>query len=146
GVKIFNWLATMYGGKISFTVPMLFAIAFIVEFTMGGLTGIAFAIVPIDWQLTDTYYVVAHFHYVLVGGTVQALLAGLFYWFPKITGRMLDPKGGKWFFWLFVIGFYMTFLVQHNLGILGMSRRVYTYPNLPWYAALNFISTVGAFI
>ncbi|MEO7120139.1 MAG: cytochrome c oxidase subunit I [Ginsengibacter sp.] len=146
GVKIFNWLATMYGGKIRFTVSMMFAIAFLVEFTIGGLSGIAFSIVPIDWQLTDTYYVVAHLHYVFIGGTIFGLFAGLFYWFPKMTGKMLDEKTGKWFFWLFVIGFNATFLVQHLLGILGMPRRVFTYPDLPWYGVLNFISTAGAFL
>jgi len=146
GVKIFNWLATMYGGKIRFTVSMLFAVAFLIEFTIGGLTGIAFSIVPIDWQLTDTYYVVAHLHYVFIGGTIFGLLAGLFYWFPKMTGKMLDEKLGRWFFWLFIIGFNATFLVQHLLGILGMPRRVFTYPNLPWYGVLNMISTIGAFI
>jgi cytochrome c oxidase subunit 1/cytochrome c oxidase subunit I+III len=146
GVKIFNWLATMHGGRLHFTIPMLFAISFIIEFTIGGLTGIAFSIVPIDWQLTDTYYVVAHLHYVFIGGTITALLAGLFYWFPKITGRMLDERGGRWFFWLFVIGFNLTFLVQHVLGMIGMPRRVYTYPNLSGYGALNFISTAGAML
>jgi heme/copper-type cytochrome/quinol oxidase subunit 1 len=146
GVKIFNWLATMYGGKIRFTVSMLFAIAFLIEFTIGGLSGIAFSIVPIDWQLTDTYYVVAHIHYVFIGGTIFGLLAGLFYWFPKMTGKMLEEKLGRWFFWLFVIGFNLTFLVQHALGMLGMPRRVYTYPALPGYAILNFISTTGAFL
>ncbi len=146
GVKIFNWLATMYGGKIKFTISMLFAVAFLVEFTIGGLTGIAFSIVPIDWQLTDTYYVVAHLHYVFIGGSVFGFLAGLFYWFPKMTGKMLDEKLGKWFFWLFVIGFNLTFLIQHALGILGMPRRVYTYPNLPWYGVFNFASTVGGFL
>lgn len=144
GVKVFNWLATMYGGKIRFTVSMMFAIAFLVEFTIGGLSGIAFAIVPIDWQLTDTYYVVAHLHYVFIGGTIFGLLAGLFYWFPKMTGRMIPERPAKWFFWLFVIGFNLTFLVQHVLGMIGMPRRVYTYPDLPWYGVLNFISTVGA--
>ena len=146
GVKIFNWLGTMHGGKIWFATPMLFAIAFLIEFTIGGLTGIAFAIVPIDWQLTDTYYVVAHLHYVFIGGVISGLLAGLFYWFPKITGRMIDERGGKWFFWLWTIGFNLTFLVQHILGMIGMPRRVYTYPNLPWYGSLNLISTIGAFI
>jgi cytochrome c oxidase subunit I len=146
GVKVFNWIATMYGGKIRFTVSMMFAIAFLIEFTIGGLSGIAFSIVPIDWQLTDTYYVVAHLHYVFIGGTIFGILAGLFYWFPKMTGKMLDEKMGKWFFWLFVIGFNGTFLVQHILGIKGMPRRVFTYPDLPWYGVLNFISTIGAFI
>jgi cytochrome c oxidase subunit 1/cytochrome c oxidase subunit I+III len=146
GVKVFNWMATMYGGKIRFTVSMMFAIAFLIEFTIGGLSGIAFSIVPIDWQLTDTYYVVAHLHYVFIGGTIFGVLAGLFYWFPKMTGKMLDEKMGKWFFWLFVIGFNGTFLVQHILGIVGMPRRVFTYPDLPWYGVLNFISTIGAFL
>jgi len=146
GVKIFNWLATMYGGTIRFTVSMMFAIAFLIEFTIGGLTGIAFSIVPIDWQLTDTYYVVAHLHYVLIGGSFFGILSGLFYWFPKMTGRMLNEKAGKWFFWLFVIGFNGTFFIQHILGILGMPRRVYTYPALPSYGLYNFISSVSAFI
>ncbi len=146
GVKIFNWLATMYGGKIKFTVSMMFAVAFLIEFTIGGLSGIAFSIVPIDWQLTDTYYVVAHLHYVFIGGTIFSLFAGLFYWFPKMSGKMLDEKLGKWFFWLFVIGFNATFLVQHLLGMLGMPRRVFTYPDLPWYGVLNLISTAGAFL
>jgi len=146
GVKVFAWIATMYGGKIKFTVSMMFAIAFLIEFTIGGLSGIAFAIVPIDWQLTDTYYVVAHIHYVFIGGTIFGILAGLFYWFPKMTGKFLDEKMGRWFFWLFVIGFNGTFLVQHLLGLIGMPRRVYTYPDLPWYGALNMISTIGAFL
>jgi cytochrome c oxidase subunit 1/cytochrome c oxidase subunit I+III len=146
GVKVFNWIATMYGGKIKFTVSMMFAIAFLIEFTIGGLSGIAFSIVPIDWQLTDTYYVVAHLHYVFISGTIFGVLAGLFYWFPKMTGKMLDEKMGKWFFWLFVIGFNGTFLVQHALGMLGMPRRVFTYPDLPGYAILNLISTIGAFL
>jgi cytochrome c oxidase subunit 1/cytochrome c oxidase subunit I+III len=146
GVKVFNWMATMYGGKIKFTVAMMFAIAFLIEFTIGGLSGIAFSIVPIDWQLTDTYYVVAHLHYVFIGGTIFGLLAGLFYWFPKMTGKMINEKLGRLFFWLFVIGFNLTFLVQHVLGILGMPRRVYTYPDLKWYGMLNMISTIGAFL
>ena len=125
---------------------MMFAVAFLIEFTIGGLSGIAFAIVPIDWQLTDTYFVVAHLHYVFIGGSIFGIFAGLFYWFPKMTGKLLNEKAGKWFFWIFVLGFNMTFLVQHNLGLLGMPRRVYTYPDLPWYGILNFISTAGAFM
>ncbi|MBS1525789.1 MAG: cytochrome c oxidase subunit I [Bacteroidetes bacterium] len=143
GVKIFNWLATMYGGSIRFSVAMLFAIAFLVEFTIGGLTGISFAIVPIDWQLTDTYYVVAHLHYVFIGGSLFGLISGIFYWYPKISGRMLSEKMGRWFFWLFVIGFNLTFLVQHALGAMGMPRRVYTYPDLPGWGILNMISSLG---
>ncbi len=146
GVKIFNWAATMVGGSIRFTTAMLFAIAFLLEFTIGGLSGVAFAIVPIDWQLTDTYFVVAHFHYVLFGGTAFALFAGAYYWFPKMSGRMLNETIGKWNFWMVVIGFNLTFFVQHILGLLGMPRRVYTYPNLPWWGALNAISTFGAVI
>jgi len=146
GVKIFNWLATMHGGAIRFTVSMMFAIAFLIEFTIGGLSGISFAIVPIDLQLTDTYYVVAHLHYVFIGGTIFGLLSGLFYWFPKMSGRMLNERWGKWFFWLFVAGFNITFLVQHALGAMGMTRRVYTYPNLAGWGILNLISTTGAFI
>ena len=146
GIKIFTWLGTMYGGSLRFTTSMLFAIAFLVEFTIAGLSGISFAIVPLDWQLTDTYYVVAHIHYVFLGGSIFGLLSGLFYWFPKMSGRMLDERLGKWFFWLFVIGFNLTFFIQHILGIFGMPRRVYTYPNLPGYWAMNLTSTVGAFL
>lgn len=146
GVKIFNWLGTMYGGSIRFTTGMLFATAFLVEFTIGGLSGISFAIVPIDWQLTDTYYVVAHLHYVFLGGSLFGLFAGFFYWFPKISGRMYREVLGKWFFWLFVVGFNLTFFVQHILGIIGMPRRVYTYPNLAGYSPLNLISSLGAFL
>lgn len=146
GVKIFNWLATMYKGSLRFTVSMLFSVAFLVEFTIGGLSGISFSIVPIDWQLTDTYYVVAHLHYVFVGGSLFGLLAGLFYWFPKISGRMLNERLSRWFFWLFVTGFNLTFLVQHALGAMGMPRRVYTYPDLPGWRTLNIISGIGAFL
>jgi cytochrome c oxidase subunit I len=144
GVKIFNWTATMWGGSIRLTTSMLFAVAFLLEFTIGGLSGVAFANVPVDWQLTDTYYVVAHIHFVLFGGTIFALFSGIYYWFPKITGRMLDEKVGRWHFWLVVIGFNATFFVQHFLGLLGMPRRVYTYPDLPWLRALNLTSTIGA--
>jgi cytochrome c oxidase subunit 1 len=146
GVKIFNWLATMYGGSIRFSVAMLFAIAFLVEFTIGGLSGISFAIVPIDWQLTDTYYVVAHLHYVFIGGSLFGLISATFYWYPKMSGRLLDEKLGRWFFWLFVIGFNLTFLVQHALGAMGMARRVYTYPDLPGWGILNLISTLGGIL
>ena len=146
GVKIFNWLGTMYGGSIRFTTAMLFATAFLVEFTIGGLSGVSFAIVPIDWQLTDTYYVVAHLHYVFLGGSLFGLFSGLFYWFPKMTGRMMDERLGKWFFWLFVTGFNLTFFVQHILGVIGMPRRVHTYPALPGFGSLNLISTLGALL
>lgn len=146
GVKIFNWIATMWGGSIRFTTAMLFAMAFLITFTMGGITGVSFAVVPVDWQLTDTYYVVAHMHYVLFGGTLFAVFAGAYYWFPKISGRMLSERLGRAHFWLTVIGFNATFFVQHLLGIAGMPRRVYTYPDLPYWGAMNLLSTVGAFI
>ncbi len=144
GVKIFNWIATMWGGTIRFTTSMMFATAFLIEFVIGGLSGITFAAAPIDWQMTDTYYVVAHFHYVAFGGTAFALFAGTYYWFPKMSGRLLDERLGRAHFWLMVVGFNTTFFVQHFLGMLGMPRRVFTYPNLPHWGTLNMISTVGA--
>ncbi len=146
GVKIFNWLGTMYGGSIRLSVSMMFAVAFLIEFTIGGLSGVMFSIVPIDWQVTDSYFVVAHLHYVFIGGSLFGVFSGLFYWFPKMSGRMLDERIGKWFFWLFVLGFNLTFLVQHWLGMMGMPRRVFTYPDLPNYTLLNFLSTIGAFL
>jgi cytochrome c oxidase subunit I len=146
GVKIFNWIATMWGGAIRFTTAMLFATAFLLEFVIGGLSGITFAAAPIDWQVTDTYYLVAHFHYVLFGGTAFAIFAATYYWFPKMTGRLLDERWGRAHFWLTVIGFNLTFFVQHFLGIMGMPRRVFTYPDLPGWGALNMASTVGAVV
>ena len=144
GLKVINWIGTMHKGSISLSIPMLFAIAFLVDFTFGGLSGISFAIVPIDWQLTDTYYLVAHLHYVFLGGSLFGIFAGIYYWFPKISGRMLSPKLGKWHFWLFVLGFNLTFFLQHILGILGMPRRIYTYPDLPYWKVLNIFSSIGA--
>ncbi|HTC22548.1 MAG TPA: cbb3-type cytochrome c oxidase subunit I, partial [bacterium] len=146
GVKVFNWSATLWGGSIRLTTSMLFAVAFLLQFTLGGLSGITFAVVPIDWQVTDTYYVVAHFHYVLFGGSLFGVFAGIYYWFPKMTGRLLSERVGRLHFWLTVIGFNMAFFVQHFLGLMGMTRRVYTYPDLPGWGLLNLISTVGAFI
>ncbi len=146
GVKIFAWISTMWGGAIRFTTSMLFAIAFLIQFTIGGLSGVIFATVPMDWQLTDTYFLVAHMHYVLFGGTLFGVFSGLYYWFPKMTGRMLSERIGKWHFWLTVIGFNGTFFVQHLLGAWGMTRRVWTYPNQPHWAMLNMISTVSAFV
>jgi heme/copper-type cytochrome/quinol oxidase subunit 3 len=121
-------------------------VAFLIQFTIGGLSGVTFAVVPIDWQVTGTYYLVAHFHYVLFGGTFFAVFAGLYYWFPKMTGRMLSERLGKLNFWMALIGFNTAFFVQHFLGLMGMPRRVYTYPDLPGWGLLNFISTVGAFL
>ena len=144
GVKIFNWIATMWGGSIRFTTAMLFCTAFLLQFVIGGLSGITFAAAPIDWQTTDTYYVVAHFHYVLFGGTAFAIMAGVYHWFPKMSGKLLSERLGTWHFWLMVIGFNLTFFVQHFLGLLGMPRRIFTYPDLPYWGMLNLLSTVGA--
>ena len=146
GIKIINWTGTMWGGSIHFKTPMLFALAFLMVLTIGGLSGISFAIVPLDWQLTDTYYVVAHIHYVFLGGTLFGIFSGVYYWFPKMSGKMLSEKLGKLHFWLFLIGFNLTFSFQHALGLMGMPRRVYTYPDLPLYGLFNFIGTIGAFM
>jgi cytochrome c oxidase subunit 1/cytochrome c oxidase subunit I+III len=146
GIKFFSWVGTMYRGSIRYKVAMAFAIAFLLDFVIGGLSGIAFALVPIDWMLTDTYFVVAHIHYVFVGGTLFAGWAATYYWYPKMTGRMLSEFWGQVHFWLFIIGFNMTFMIQHLLGLMGMPRRVYTYPDLPWFGTLNLISTIGAFL
>ena len=146
GVKIFNWSATLWGGSIQLKTAMLFALAFLIDFTIGGLSGVGFAIVPADWRLTDTYFVVAHIHYVLIGGAIHGGMAGLYYWFPKITGRKLSERIGKWHFWLFFIGFNCTFFVFHFLGLLGMPRRVFTYPDIPYLGSLNMFSTLSAII
>src|SRR5262245_8217125 len=146
GVKIFNWLATTYRGNISFDSPMLFALGFVGVFTIGGLTGIFLAAFPVDWQVTDTYFVVAHMHYVLFGGAIFGIFAGLHYWWPKMFGRLLDETLGKWTFWLMFIGMNVTFFPQHLLGLLGMPRRVYTYSQGGTWEVYNFMSTVGAFV
>jgi cytochrome c oxidase subunit I len=145
GVKIFNWLATLWRGNISFDTPMLWALGFIGLFTIGGLSGIFLAAFPVDWQLTQTYYVVAHIHYVLFGGSMFAIFGGLYYWWPKIFGRLLDERLGKLHFWLVFIGFNLTFMPQHFLGLLGMRRRIYTYPEGGIWEVYNLISTIGAF-
>ncbi len=146
GIKIFNWIATMWGGSIIFKTAMLFATAFLIEFTIGGLSGVAFAVVPIDWRLTDTYFVVAHIHYVFLGASLTCGFAGAYYWFPKITGKMLSEKIGKWQFWTFIVGFNGTFFVFHLLGLLGMPRRVFTYPDIPYLGSLNMFSTLSSFV
>src|SRR6266550_2959739 len=145
GVKVLNWTATMIGGRIRFQVPMLFCIAFLVQFLLAGITGISHAVVPLDWQTKNSYFLVAHFHFVAVGGIVFAVLGGLQYWFPKMSGRMMSERLGKWAFWLMVIGFNMTFVIQHFLGLLGMPRRIYTYPDLPHWGWMNMLSTTGVF-
>ncbi len=146
GVKMFNWLATIYGGRLRLAAPMLFALGFLAMFVLGGLTGIMLAMVPMDWQLTDTYFVVGHFHWVLIGGTLFGTFAGLYYWFPKMTGRRMSERLACWQFWLLLIGFFLTFGAQHLLGMAGMPRRIYTYlPDRGW-DLLNQIATLGAFI
>src|SRR5437867_5195633 len=146
GVKIFNWMGTLWKGDIRFTTPMLFAVAFIAQFVVGGLSGVTHAVVPADYQQTDTYYVVAHFHYVLFGGAIFGLFAGLYYWWPKVFGRMLDERIGKLHFWLMAIGFNLTFGPMHILGLQGMPRRIQTYPATLGLGVWNLVSTIGAFI
>jgi cytochrome c oxidase subunit 1 len=145
GVKIFNWIGTMWGGDLRFKTPMLFSIAFVAMFIIGGLSGVTHAVVPSDYQQTDTYYIVAHFHYVLFGGSVFGLFAGMYYWWPKVTGRLLNERIGKIHFWLMLIGFNLTFLPFHWLGLQGMPRRVYTYPSYGGWDLWNLVSTVGSF-
>ena len=146
GIKIFNWLATAYGGRWRLAAPMLFALGFLALFVMGGLTGIMLAMVPIDYQLHDTYFVVGHFHWVLIGGTLMGLFAGIYYWYPKVTGRMYSERLARWQFWLFSIGFVLTFGPMHFAGMLGMPRRIYTYPVDRGWDVWNQLSSLGAFI
>jgi cytochrome c oxidase subunit I+III len=141
GVQIFCWLATLWDGRPVFRTPLLFVIGFIVTFVIGGLTGVMVASVPFDTQVHDTYFVVAHFHYVLIGGAVFPLLGATYYWFPKITGRMMGERAGKWAFWLIFTGFNLTFFPMHILGLQGMPRRIYTYqPDMPWHGLNMFVS------
>jgi cytochrome c oxidase subunit I len=146
GVKVFNWLATLWRGSIEFKTPLYFSAGFLALFTMGGITGVMLAVVPINWQTHDTYFVVAHFHYVLVAGSVNAIFAALYYWFPKITGRMMSEALGKLSFWLTFVGFNATFLVQHSLGLSGMPRRVSHYPAGMGWDVFNLISTAGSLV
>jgi cytochrome c oxidase subunit I len=146
GIKVFNWLATLWRGNIEYRVPLLFAVGMIAQFVVGGATGVILAVFPIDWQLTDTYFVVAHMHYVLFGGIFFALTGGLYYWFPKMTGRMMSELWGKVSFWLMVIGFNLTFLPQHSAGMSGMPRRVFEYHATGSLHGYNLASTIGSFI
>jgi cytochrome c oxidase subunit 1 len=144
GVKILNWLATTWRGNLHFDAPMLFALGFIAIFTIGGLTGIYLAAFPLDWQVHDSYFVVAHFHYTLFGGAVFAIFGGIHYWWPKMFGRLLDERLGKITFWLMFVGFNTTFFPQHFLGLMGMPRRVYTYDHGGFWEAYNLVSTIGS--
>ena len=144
GIKIFNWLATIWGGKIIFKTPMIFSAGFLFQFLIAGLTGIMLSAAPFDWQLNMSYFVVAHFHYVIVGGILYATFAAFYYWYPKITGRMMSEKLGLWHFVLFTIGFHLTFDVMHIPGVLGMPRRIYTYEPGRGWDTLNFIIGIGA--
>ena len=145
GIKIFNWIGTMWGGKITFKTPMLFCIAFLFQFLIAGLTGIMLSAAPFDWQLGNSYFVVAHFHYVIVGGILFTLFAAFYYWFPKMSGRMYKEALGKWHFWLFLIGFHLTFDFMHIPGLLGMPRRIYTYEAGRGWDIWNLICTIGVF-
>jgi cytochrome c oxidase subunit 1 len=146
GIQIFCWLATIWTGRPRFTLPMLWVVAFIVTFVLGGLTGVMLASVPVDLQVHDTFFVVAHFHYVLIGGAVFPLLGAITYWFPKFTGRMMNERVGRIAFWIAVPAFHLTFFPMHFLGIMGMPRRVYTYPGGMGWDTLNLVASIGAFV
>jgi cytochrome c oxidase subunit 1 len=146
GIKFFNWIGSMWHGQITLETPMLFSLGFLGTFLLGGLSGVLLASPPIDFHVTDTYFVVAHFHYVLFGTIVFAVFAGTYFWFPKITGRMLNDRLGRVHFWLTLIGFHTTFLVQHWLGAEGMPRRYADYLPTDGFTTLNTVSTIGAFI
>jgi cytochrome c oxidase subunit I len=146
GIKLFNWIATMWGGKIRYQLPMLFSLAFLVQWPIAGLTGIMLAVSPFDWQLHNSYFLIAHFHYVLVGAIIFMFFAAFYYWYPKITGRMLNQKLGMAHFWLMVIGFHVTFDPMHFLGIFGMPRQIYTYPADRHWETLNQVVSIGGFL
>jgi len=145
-IKVFNWVATLYKGDIRLKTPMLYGLSFLLLFTIGGLTGLFLGVLAIDVHLHDTYFVVAHFHYVIVGGILFALFAAFYYWYPKVVGRLMSERLGKIHFWLFVIGFHMTFDVMHFPGLLGMPRRIYTYEPGRGWDTMNFIVSIGAFV
>jgi cytochrome c oxidase subunit 1 len=146
GVKIFNWIATMHGGALRFSTAMLFAIALVALFTIGGISGVMHASPPADLQQTDTYFIVAHFHYVLFGGSMMGIFAGIYHYFPKITGRLLSESLGKWHFWITFVGMNLTFFPMHMSGLLGMPRRIYRYDAEQGWDGFNMVSSVGAYI
>src|SRR5438270_1693814 len=146
GVKMLNWIATLWRGTIEFKTPLIFASGFLALFLIGGISGVFLAVFPVDWQLNDSYFVVAHLHFVLVGGSVFTIFAAIYYWFPKVTGRLLSEGLGKISFWLMFIGFLATFLLQHVMGLDGMPRRIFQYDDVGNLALYNMISTVGSFI
>jgi cytochrome c oxidase subunit I len=146
GIKIFNWAATMWGGHLIFKAPLLWAVGFLTMFVIGGISGVYSAVVPVDYQLHDTYFVVAHIHYVLFGGSVFGAFAGFYYWFPKITGRLYSESLASWHFWLGLIGYNMTFFPMHILGVQGMQRRISTYPVETGFLTWNVVETLGAYL
>jgi cytochrome c oxidase subunit I len=146
GIKIFNWAGTLWGGHLVFKTPLLFSLGFLTMFVIGGISGVYSAVVPVDYQLHDTYFIVAHIHYVLFGGSVFAVFAGAYYWFPKVTGRLYSESLGMWHFWLMLIGFNLTFFPMHILGLEGMQRRIATYPIETGFLFWNIVETVGAFV
>ncbi len=146
GIKIFNWIATLWAGSITFATPLLYAVGFVGLFVIGGISGVMMAIFPVDWQLHDTYFIVAHLHYVLFGGSVFGIFAGLYYWYPKMSGRMYSEALGKLSFWVMFVGFNLTFLVQHSAGLSGMPRRIYYYPESAGWEGYNIASTIGSYL
>jgi cytochrome c oxidase subunit 1 len=146
GVKIFNWIATLWRGQIVFRTAMMYAVAVPGLFVIGGISGVLLAIFPVDWQLTDTYFVVAHFHYTAFGASAFAMVAALYYWFPKMTGRKMSEGLGKVSFILFFIGFHLTFLIQHSAGLDGMPRRIYEYSSSSGWGVENLISSIGSWV
>jgi cytochrome c oxidase subunit 1 len=146
GIKIFNWLATIWGGRVRFATPMLFSIGFLFNWLIAGLTGIILSVSPFDWQLHNTYFVIAHFHFVLVGGILSMIFAAFYYWFPKMSGKMLNERLGKWHFWLMLIGFHLTFDLMHIPGVLGMPRHIYTYEADRGWGIWNFWISIGVII
>jgi cytochrome c oxidase subunit 1 len=146
GIKIFNWLATIWGGRVRFATPMIFSIGFLFNWLIAGLTGIILSVSPFDWQLHNSYFVVAHFHFVLVGGILSMIFAAFYYWFPKMSGKMMNERLGKWHFWLMLIGFHMTFDLMHIPGVLGMPRHIYTYEADRGWGIWNLLISIGVII